>query len=227
MCVDYTYRSISLVPRPSPQFQFLITCSMQIWGEKAWWILSCDRRHSWVRGSRQSNLFTFISVATEKLEKRDKPLRGHRSIPCLCPCRMWLPCEVLARIWGPHGRCRSTGCWCHQLYTISETLSMLHHTINVCYATYVWETPVPHPDIQETAHCLQKTPRVHLRQYQPLETIKNSSSSVCTQFSNHKVVWGHFRRMKWLSELRISQICLVAAICSAVVFLLTVNSHLL
>ena len=170
MWVEYTYRSISLVPRPSPALVFDCLQYAKMEGEGL--VNHCAPQQTWCHGSRQRNLFTFISAATEKLEKRDKLLRGHRSIPCLCPCRMWLPCEVLARIWGPHGRCRSTGCWCHQLCTISEALNMFHHTIDVCYATYVWETPAPHPDIQETAHCLQKIPRVHLRQYQPLETYR-------------------------------------------------------
>ena len=101
-----------------------------------------------------------------------------RSIPYPCPCSMWLPCGVLERIWEPRGKCRNMGCWCHQLHTISEALyKYVASAINVGYATYVWGMPVPRPDTQETAHCLQKIPGVHWREYQPLET-NNSQNKI-------------------------------------------------
>ena len=120
---------------------------------------------------------------------------------------MWLPCGVLERIWGPRGKCRNMGCWCHQLYTISEALyKYVASAINVGYATYVWGMPVPRPDTQETAHCLQKIPGVHWREYQPLET-NNSQNKISIKCVLNLAIT---RLCKATSEgFRTSQICWV------------------
>ena len=52
--------------------QFLIACSMQKWREKAGESYYMIRGMADVTDSRHNSLFTFLSIATEKLENRSK-----------------------------------------------------------------------------------------------------------------------------------------------------------
>ena len=52
--------------------QCLITCSMQRQRGKAWWILPCDLRHSWLQWFLTETHSHFISAATAKLEEQNK-----------------------------------------------------------------------------------------------------------------------------------------------------------